>query len=110
MTQQKYYPPADDDSQRFDDNYPGTVWSYPLEKVCLHTTETTGWPSYNGGSSAPNFTGKPNFDKKIIEWRQHFPANESSRALKNPSGGVETNKDKVIQVELVGTCDPSAHG
>lgn len=109
MTGQLYYPPANATAQRFDDDFQGIRWTGPAEKGCLHTTETTGWPGYGGGASAPNFTVKPNFTTQKLEWRQHYPANMSARALQNDRGGVETNKDKVIQVEIVGTCDPGAH-
>jgi hypothetical protein len=110
MTGQLWFPGADTTTQRFDDDYAGIKWTGPAEKVCIHTTETTSWPDYGGGKSAPNFTGKPDFANSRITWRQHFPANMSARALQNDSGGVETNKDKVIQIELIGTCDPVTHG
>lgn len=105
MTGQLYYPKADRRIQRFDDDYAGVRWEGPAEKGCLHTTETIGWPGYGGGATAPNFTVRPNFTLRRLEWRQHFPANMSARALQNDRGGVETNRDKVIQVEIVGTCD-----
>lgn len=109
MTGQLYYPRANASVQRFDDDYAGIKWTGAAEKGCLHTTETTSWPGYGGGKTAPNFTVRPNFNTRTLEWRQHFPANMSARALQNDLGGVETNRDKVIQVEIVGTCDPGAH-
>ncbi|MFE0104127.1 N-acetylmuramoyl-L-alanine amidase [Streptomyces sp. NPDC059009] len=66
--------------------------------IVLHTTEGSSFPSYGGGGSAPNFTVKG------TTVRQHFDANESSRALVNKSGGVATNTLNVVQIELVGTC------
>ena len=36
---------------------------------------------------------------------QHNPISVASRALKNLSGGVQTNRDHVIQIECVGTSD-----
>jgi hypothetical protein len=110
MTGQLYYPRADRVTQRFDDNYAGIKWSGSAEKGCLHTTETPNWPDYDGGKKAPTFTARPNFTYKRIDWRQHFPANMSVRALQNKPGGVETNRDKVIQVEIVGTCDGKPGG
>lgn len=95
--------------QWFEDNYPGATMnlSEATEVVVLHTTEGTGWPSYNGGATAPNYTARPNFGLKRLEWRAHFPDEKSSRALQNLAGGVETNTLNAVQVELVGTCDPA---
>ncbi|MGW1258447.1 peptidoglycan recognition protein family protein [Streptomyces sp. NPDC002513] len=72
--------------------------------IVLHTTEGGSWPDYSGGSVAPNFTVKGG------QVRQHFAANESSRALVNKSGGVQTNTLNVIQIELVGTCERGGPG
>ncbi|MET8318358.1 hypothetical protein ABZU78_29965, partial [Rhodococcus erythropolis] len=44
-----------------------------------------------------------------LVWYQHFDFDVSSRALVNKSGGVETNTLNVVQVEIVGTCDPTTH-
>lgn len=73
--------------------------------VVIHTTEGVNWPGYDGGKMAPNYTWWPG--KGI---RQHFPANRSSRALQNLRGGVETNTLNVIQVEIIGTCNPDNRG
>ncbi|MER5632175.1 peptidoglycan-binding protein [Streptomyces nitrosporeus] len=72
--------------------------------IVLHTTEGSSFPSYGGGGSAPNFTVKGG----VV--RQHFDANESSRALVNASGGVQTNVLNVVQIELVGTCTKGGPG
>ncbi|RSS95065.1 N-acetylmuramoyl-L-alanine amidase [Streptomyces sp. WAC05292] len=72
----------------------------------IHTTEGTSLPDYDGGASAPNITAKPNFANKRLDFYQHYPFNRSARALVNAAGGVETNTLNVIQIELVGTCDP----
>lgn len=101
-----WYPKAST-AQNYSTKYPGSLLKPNV--VVLHSTEGTGWPTYNGGASAPTFTVKPDFNKKIIDVRQHFPANRSSRALVNLAGGVETNTLNAIQIELIGTCDPSAH-
>jgi hypothetical protein len=77
--------------------------------VVWHTTEGTSLPDYEGGAQAPNFTAVPDFAKKKLVWHQHFDFDTSSRALVNAAGGVETNTLNVVQVELVGTCDPTAH-
>jgi hypothetical protein len=77
--------------------------------VVWHTTEGTTVPSYNGGAEAPNFTAYPDFKAKRLVWYQHFDFDESSRALVNRAGGVETNTLNAVQVEIVGTCDPATH-
>ncbi|MGW0763669.1 peptidoglycan-binding protein [Streptomyces sp. NPDC002814] len=74
--------------------------------LALHTTEGTGIVSYRNGRDAPNLTALPNFKKKGFDVYQHFALNRSARALVNKPGGVETNTLNVIQLELVGTCDP----
>lgn len=87
--------------------YPGS----PMESnvIVWHSTEGTSLPSYGGGSSAPNFTAVPDFTAKRLVWYQHFDFDVSARALVNRSGGVETNTLNVVQVEIVGTCDPTTH-
>ncbi|MFL4904669.1 peptidoglycan-binding protein [Streptomyces sp. MMS24-I2-30] len=77
--------------------------------IVWHTTEGTSLPSYNGGAEAPNFTARPDFTAKRLEWFQHFDFDVSSRALINKAGGVETNTLNVCQVEIIGTCDPTTH-
>lgn len=77
--------------------------------VVLHSTESTGWPGYNAGATAPHLTVMPNFKTKTVSVRQHFPINRSARALENRSGGVETNTLDAVQIELIGTCDPTTH-
>jgi hypothetical protein len=99
------YRKADTKTQWFQDKYPGAVMTPNC--VILHTTEGMSWPTYSGGSIAPNYTARPNFEKKRLDWRQHFPDERSSRALENHPGGVETNTLNVVQVELIGTCDPT---
>jgi len=58
---------------------------------------------------APNFTAKPDFAARRLTWYQHFDFDVSSRALRNLTGGVETNTLNVGQVEIVGTSDPATH-
>lgn len=94
--------------QWYQDNFPGaTMHLTPSTAVVvLHTTEGASWPGYSGGAVAPNYTAMPNFKKRTLDWRAHFPDEKSSRALQNQAGGVETNTLNAVQVELVGTCDP----
>jgi hypothetical protein len=101
----RYYPAADRGVQWFGDDYAGTI--IVPDKVVIHCTEGTGWPGYSGGASAPHLTCKVGDDGRL-DWRQHFSLDRSARALRNPAGGVQTNLDGVIQVEIVGTCDRSA--
>lgn len=100
--------------------YPGASSAYWYEGVypgdrqevnvlVLHTTEGTTLPGYSGGAVAPNLTAVPDFKNKKLVWYQHYYIDSSSRALVNASGGVQTNTNNVVQVELVGTCDPSTH-
>ena len=77
--------------------------------IVWHSTEGTSLPSYGGGANAPNFTAKPDFAAKRLVWYQHFDFDVSSRALANKAGGVQTNTLNVVQVEIVGTCDPATH-
>jgi hypothetical protein len=87
--------------------YPGSAMESNV--IVWHTTEGTSLPSYGGGGSAPNFTAVPDLKAKRLVWYQHFDFDVSSRALMNKAGGVETNTLNVVQVEIVGTCDPSTH-
>ncbi|MDX3525065.1 peptidoglycan-binding domain-containing protein [Streptomyces sp. ID05-39B] len=96
------YPKADASSQFFHKAYPGDTMKPNV--IVLHTTEGGSFPSYGGGGSAPNFT------IKVGIVRQHFYANESSRALRNLAGGVQTNTLNAIQIELVGTCEKGGPG
>lgn len=98
------YPRANTTAQWFADTHAGETWGY-LEKCVWHSTESPGWPAYGGGSMAPTFTARPDFTTRTVHWRQHFPVNMSSRAMRNLAGGVQTNRDRAVQVELVGTCD-----
>lgn len=100
--------------------YPGASTAYfyqsqyggdlmEVNVVVLHTTEGRTLPGYSGGGSAPNLTAVPDFAARKLRWYQHFDIDRSSRALRNLAGGVETNTNNVVQVELVGTCDPTTH-
>jgi hypothetical protein len=104
MTDQTY-PGADTTTQWFAQTHPGD--HFDANCGVLHTTEGTNWPDYAGGSIAPNLTIKPVIKAKTIFVRQHFPVDMSSRALMNLQGGVETNTLNVVQIELIGSCDPA---
>jgi len=100
----QFYPGA---SQAY--YYEGRFASRAMEVnvCCLHTTEGRSVPTYGGGASAPNLTMNPDFKNKRLVSYQHFRIDSSARALENRYGGVETNTLNVVQVELVGTCDPA---
>lgn len=100
--------------------YPGASLAYWHQDVyggdiqevnvaVLHTTEGRSVPTYGGGASAPNLTAAPDIEAKKLRWYQHFDIDRSSRALVNLAGGVQTNTANVVQIELVGTCDPATH-
>ncbi|MFB8025904.1 MULTISPECIES: peptidoglycan-binding protein [unclassified Streptomyces] len=99
------YPGAIRGTHWYGDTYEGDLMDPNV--LALHTTEGTGIVSYSNGAQAPNLTAKPNFTKKKFDVYQHFALNRSARALVNKAGGVETNTLNVIQLELIGTCDPS---
>lgn len=99
------YRPANRSMQWFGDKFSSA--SFTPDRVVLHSTETPGWPSYDGGAKAPSYTVKPDIANRGAFWRAHFEDEESARALANLSGGVETNTKRAIQVEMIGTCDPA---
>jgi hypothetical protein len=111
VTHSPYFPPANRTAQWFSSGR-GTRTSNRI--VCWHTTECEGWPAYtyNGmrGGSAPHWTCQPDTAKRRLIWRQHWRADESARALRNPAGGVDTNTTGVLQIELVGTCRRAGPG
>lgn len=64
----------------------------------LHETITTTVPTYGYGGSAPHFT----IDRDGTVF-QHSPVGMAARALRNASGGVQTNRQGSVclQVEMV---------
>lgn len=102
------YRAANTSVQWFQDDFPGADLRLNPRTmvVTLHTTEGTDWPTYEGGATAPNYTGLPPLEDARGQWRAHFPDEKSSRALRNEAGGVNTNTLNTVQIELIGTCDP----
>ncbi|MFF9901206.1 peptidoglycan-binding protein [Streptomyces longispororuber] len=88
----------------YGDQYEGSLMRPNV--VVLHTTEGPSIVSYRNGADAPNLTAGPDFKNKRFKIYQHFALNRSARALVNAGGGVETNTLNVVQIELIGTCDP----
>lgn len=76
----------------------------------LHTTESNGFSprsdSYGGWhTSYPHFTA---LEKSSgVEIYQHVAIDRAARALRNPSGGVQTNRARAIQIEIVGKASQS---
>jgi len=93
-----YYPLANHTAQWF-----GGGSKIVPDKIVFHCTEGIGWPGYNGGGYAPHLT--VGSDGEHLIWRQHIDLEKNARALRNEPGGVQTNLDGCIQVEVVGTCD-----
>lgn len=91
------YPPANRTAQWYEGAF--LRGTFPIiEKIMLHTTETSSWPGYAGGSEAPTLT----YDPVSRQWRQHNYLNTSARALSDPaSTPVRENRDNVIQIEIV---------
>lgn len=65
--------------------------------MVLHTTETAGMPGYANGYSAPHLT----YDTRTRTFVQHTSLLLSARALRNAAGGVQTNRDSAIQLEII---------
>lgn len=66
----------------------------------IHTTESytfTPRSDYYGHSSWPHFTVTR--DGEVF---QHLDTERAARAMANPSGGVQTNRCRAIQIEVVG--------
>jgi hypothetical protein len=94
------YPNADT-SHRYDGKYGGSyVRGFPARGI-LHTTETTGRPSYRRGADAPHFTVDPRTGRV---W-QHFDTRRPARALRHPPGTIDTNNAAAIQIEIVAYSD-----
>lgn len=73
-----------------------------LWKILLHTTEG---PSIEAAVAAYKTTSAPphvTVDLDQQRYVQHVPLGRSAYALRNMRGGTQTNRDHVIQVEMVG--------
>lgn len=69
-------------------------------KIVHHTTEGStangAFAAFKAHKSDPHFT----VDATTIF--QHIDTNEAAKALKNAKGGVQTNRDSAVQIEVVG--------
>lgn len=66
-------------------------------RFVVHTTETVSVPNYDDGRAAPHLTYDPS---RRVSY-QHTDTGIASRALRNKSGGVQTNRARAIQLEIV---------
>jgi hypothetical protein len=85
---------------------PFTAAATDHPKGCLHTTETGSWPSYADWSVAPHLTVMPR-PGKGVDVRQHIEFDTAAFALRSLPGGAQTNRERVYQIELVGSCSRS---
>lgn len=89
--------------ERIDVGPDGGTWADATSpwRGCLHSTEG-GWDAalsaYRAKGIPPHFTVDPVARRKA----QHVALNRSSYALENDPGGVETNRSRCVQVEIVG--------
>lgn len=85
---------------------PAGTYSTPVDKLLVHTTEggsiSGAVAAYRANNSWPHLTVDCRFGK--VPWRVgHLDLSVPARALRNERGGVETNRDGVIQIEVVGS-------
>lgn len=101
MATDGWYPPALDNRAPKD----GGSHLGPVTIGVLHTTESTRFyparENYFGHSSYPHFTCV--VVGRVFFAYQHISLRRAARALKNLSGGVQTNRQGVIQIEVVGS-------
>ena len=79
---------------------PGQAYTGGPFKIVHHTTEGSSaqgaFDAFKAHKSDPHFT----VDSTTIY--QHIDTDTSAKALKNAQGGVQTNRDSAIQIEVVG--------
>ncbi|SFH45253.1 hypothetical protein SAMN05421678_11851 [Actinopolymorpha cephalotaxi] len=84
----------------------------PTWKLLLHTTEGATYQvaraAYVNGGFSPHVTvgPDPNQVDQVHCW-QHVSFAYRATALADDPGGIRTNRDYVLQVEIVGFCDPN---
>lgn len=76
-----------------------TPWKF-LFHATISPADTV--PGYNNDSYAPHATITCNLTTRKLTCTQHIKLNQFAKGLQNKSGGVETNRDNVIQIELAG--------
>jgi hypothetical protein len=68
-------------------------------RIVHHTTEGSSYAGARAAYAAKR--SDPHFTVSGAEIHQHIDTSEAARALKNASGGVETNRASAIQIEVV---------
>jgi len=69
-------------------------------KIVHHTTE--GSNAAGAFAAFAAHRSDPHFTVDAAKVYQHIDTAKGARALRNPPGGVETNRDSALQIELVG--------
>ena len=69
-------------------------------KIVHHTTE--GSSAEGAFSAFRTHRSDPHFTVNATTIFQHIDTSEAARALRNAPGGVQTNRDSAIQIEVVG--------
>lgn len=100
MAHAKLYPGADHSTQWRGNGRPTMP---AVDKLLLHTTESSGWPSYPKFS--PTLTFNP-WEPRGKRWRQHCFVNQAATTLAN-AGDFRTNRANVCQIEIVAWVDPA---
>lgn len=100
MAQARLYPGADHSIQWRGNDRPTMP---AVDKLLLHTTESSGWPSYP--TFSPTLTFNP-WEPQGKRWRQHCFINQAATTLKN-AGDFRTNRANVCQIEIVAWVDPA---
>lgn len=87
--------------------FSGTYTSGPF-KIVHHTTQgstaSSAFDAYERNKSSPHFT------VDTAKVYQHFDTATFSRSLANPPGGVQTNRESAIQIEVVGFAEAPKDG
>lgn len=69
-------------------------------KIVHHTTE--GASAAGAFAAFAQHRSDPHFTVDRTSIYQHIDTGMAARALRNPPGGVETNRDSAVQIEVVG--------
>lgn len=80
-------------------------------RVVWHTTEGLSWSAAVETLRKNNTEPHLLWDPKTGRIGQYFPANRAARALRNLDGGVQTNRQGALQIEVLGFAeDPFTDG
>ncbi len=85
----------------------GTFVGSAPARLVVHRTEgrtvAGAVGAYRKNGTPPHFTVNPKTGERV----QHIALNRSGYAMRNTAGGVETNRQGAIQIEIVGFSDDS---